>query len=189
MDYLVWEEEASDVFCTLNYLLNVEKDYELYEGISRINSFPSDACFHMYKDKPKAIKLSDNIENITDVPVISQKLMEFVKSYKPKSVEFLPVTIFNHKGRVASKNYFIMNPLIVQDCIDLEKSKVKWWTKDSIVSWKKLILDTKQIDNTLLLFRAKYHPITIFIRRDFANAIEKEDFTGIEFDELYENKA
>ncbi len=185
-NYLVWSEENSDDYCILNYLLNVEKDFELKKGISRINNFPEDACFHMYKDSPNAIKLSDNIENFLSTPVISQKLMEFVKTHKPKSVEFLPVTIYNHQGKVASKNYFIMNPLIVQDCIDLEKSEVTWMTDGSIAGWNELTLDTKRIDDTLLLFRPKYNPSTIIIREDFANAIEEEDFTGIGFEELDE---
>ncbi len=184
---MVWIHGGSDIYCFLNSLSNVDNASEIYDGTSFIKDFPTDACFHMDESKPKAIKLADHVRNASGLHVVSQNLMEFIKSHNPESVEFLPVTIYNHKGRVASTEYYIMNPLIVQDCIDLEKMEVKWnpANKEKISSWKGgLILDTNRIDKTIQIFRPKYHTNTVLVRKDLATSIENDDFTQILFKEL-----
>ncbi len=186
-DYVVWVHGGSDIFCFLEPLSNVKRASKIFNGTPLVNDFPADACFHMDKDKPKAIKLGDDVKNASGHHVVSPKLMEFIKSHNPRSVEFLPVTIYNHKGQVASTEYNIMNPLIVLDCIDLEKTEVKWnpVIKERISRWKGgFTLDTNRIDNKIQIFRPKYRSSTILIRRDLATSIEKEDFTQIFFLEL-----
>lgn len=186
MNYLVWAASPVGGYCFFKCLKNVFDVYELKEGISRTENFPSNACFHMDDSHPKQKKLADNVANLDRFPVVFKKLKEFIASREPTSTEFLPVTIYNHKGRVASNEYFIINPLKIQDCINLEKSGVVWNAIDpeSISGWSRLVIDIDRIDKNLLFFRPKYKPNAVMVRRDLAKEISNEGFTGIYFYEV-----
>jgi len=188
MNYLVWQANPAGGYCTLEYLKNVDDPHELKRGESRGQGFPSDACFHMDKSHPKEIKLPDNIYNLDRMIVVSQKLKELVDSKKSPYTEFLPVTIINHKGRVASKDYFVVNPYRVEDCIALDQSDIDWNPIDSelISACFELVINEKRIDQGLLLFRPKYIPTIVMVREDLANAVMDGDFTGIRFVEIDE---
>lgn len=188
MDYLVWEVDPTGGYCALKYLGNVTDEYELKRGISRAKGFPSDACFHMDDSHPKDVKLADNVYNLDRMLVVSKQLKEFVESKKPKLTEFLPVTIYNHKGKIASRDYFIINPFNIQDCIDKEKSKIRWNKIDPelISSCFKLVIIPDKIDDSLVLFRPKNMPTIVMVREDLTKAISNEGFTGIRFRETDE---
>ncbi len=191
-NYVKWDCRTPDWCCVLNDIKNFDNELDLYKGLSMIDTFPEDVCFPMDPDFPKDIKLGDNIGNIDGMAVISKGLMEFIKSKGSESVEFLPVSILNHKGRIASKEYYIIHPLIVQDCIDLEKTKVVWssMSPKTITSFdSELILDTERMDENLLFFRMKHEPISIMTRKDLSEEIINKGFTGLLFRETNEIRA
>lgn len=186
MDYVAWEAVPTGNYCTLEYLKNVDDPHELKRGISRAEGFPSEACFRMDPSHPKNIKLADNIYNLDGMLVVSERLKEFVEAKKPKSTECLPVTIYNHKGRVASSSYFVINPFKIQDCIDKEQSRLRWnkIDPDLISSCSKLVVMPDEIDDSFLLFRPKHMPTIVMAREDLAEAISDQGFAGIEFTAL-----
>lgn len=188
MNYLVWEANPAGGFCTLEYLKNVDDPHELKRGTSRIDGFPSNACFHMDKSHPKEIKLPDNIYNLDRMVVVSRKLKKLVEDRKPLDTEFLPVTIVNHKGRVASEDYFIVNPYRIQECIELDKSDIDWNPIDAelISSCFELVIDKARIDPELLLFRPKHMPTIVMAREDLVKDIISGGFSGIHFVEIDE---
>ncbi len=189
-NYVVWSCKTPEGCCVLERIMNIQSKKALQKGKSLVENFPSDACFHMDDSFPKDIGIADNIRNISGLAVISKSHMEFIKSKDPASVESLPVSIFNHKGRVASSEYFVVHPLVVQDCINLKKTKnIGWSPMNSklILSWDgEMVLNEERMDNNLLFFRLKYKPKLIMIRRDLAEAITAEGFTGVFFEEITE---
>ena len=188
LEYLIWQSNPVGGFCTLEYLKNVDDPHELKRGISRTDGFPSEACFQMDASYPKEIKLADNIYNLDRMIVVSNRLKDFVEAKEPESTEFLSIEIFNHKGRMASEDHFIINPFAVIDCIDKDKSKLKWnkIDPDLIAGCYRLVLIKENIDNAPLLFRPKHLPTIVMIRDDLAEEITREDFTGIRFKETDE---
>jgi hypothetical protein len=82
----------------------------------------------------------------------------------------------------------VANPFMLQDCIDKKKSEIEWNDIDPelICSCSSLVLFPKKIDKDLLLFRPKHMPDVVLVRSDLAEAIEEEDFTGVDFVELDE---
>ena len=188
MEYVIWEANPAGGYCTLEYLKNVEDSHELKRGNSRADGFPSDACFKMDSSHPKEIKLADNVYNLDRMLVVSKKLKDFVESKKPSFTEFLAVAIYNHKGRVASKDYFIINPFKIQDCIDKDKSKLMWnkIDPDLISGCYKMVINPEKIDKGLLLFRPKHLPTISLVREDLAEEINKGKFTGIRFKDIDE---
>lgn len=186
--YKAWEVDTHGGFCTLTPLENVEDDFELQYGVSRLDNFTKEACFRMDPAFPKDIKLADNIQNIGGLIVVSKTLKQFVESYKPLFTEFLPVTIYNHKDRIESSDYFILNPYQVIDCIEVDDSDIEWNEIDPelISACFDLVLDEDRLDEKLLLFRPRYMPTVVLVREDLAEKLRKADFTGLRFTELEE---
>lgn len=188
MNYFVWQANPSGGYCTLEYLKNVDEPHEIKRGFSRAADFSEEACFHMDASHPKEVKLADNIFNLDRMLVVSKSLKEIVESESPPFTEFLPVSIYNHKGRVASTEYFIINPFDLQDCIDQNQSKLKWNKIDPelISGCYNLVISPEKIEENRLLFRPKYLPTIVLVREDLVDMIKAKGFTGIRFKELDE---
>lgn len=69
----------------------------------------------------------------------------------------MPLAIYNHKGRLASSDYFIVNPLGTVDALDLERSQIEWLGSD-IVEIEKRVLDPEKLKGAPDLFRLKEEP-------------------------------
>ncbi len=182
-EYEIWEANPSGTFCTLGPLENVEDEFEIKRGVSRAEGFPSDASFEMDPAYPKDIQLADNIYNLEGLPVVSKGLKEVVEGRQPKETEFLQVAIINHKGRVASDEYYILNPYGTVDCIDKEESDIEWneIEKDLISSCFGLVLDESRVDFERLMFRPRYVPTIVLVRGDLADELTEAGFSGLRF--------
>ncbi|MDF3819370.1 hypothetical protein P3G55_05645 [Leptospira sp. 96542] len=180
---VVWEWDVGENFCVLDGIQNVEDEYQLSKGISRANGFPTDASFTMSAMHRKYVALADNISNLNRALVVSRKLKEAIEARSPQDVEFLSVSIFNHKQKLASKDYFIINPLNVVDCIDKEKSKYRWnhIAPDKMSSCTKLVLKPEVIHPELLLFRPRHLEYYVLVDPALAVVLEAEGFTGLCF--------
>jgi hypothetical protein len=184
-NYVFWSVRVEPNFCALSRLDNVENSLDLQKGIF-IGIFPENATFFMDKNFPKAIKLADNVYNLRGLIVVSKKLKEFIEKTEPPNVEYLPVSIINHKGRIASKDYFIINPFVPQDCIDLQNSDIQWNAIDPeiISACFEMVIDETRIDPSITIFRLKYYPTKILVKRDMANKILNGGFIGTRFIEI-----
>lgn len=185
-DIVIWESNAEGKYCVLGVLQDVDKVYEIKRGVPRADGFPASAHFEMDKRYPRQVKLADSISNLEGMPVVSSRLKALLESRKPPAVELLRVSIINHKGRDAGAEYFIVNPLCVIDCIDKEKSEIKWNAikPDKISGCLKLVLDLGAAGDDVLLFRPKHLEKIVAVRRDLADAITDGGFTGVNFTEV-----
>ena len=181
-DYVVWQFEDVPHSFVLDRLERVEKVFELIEGIPRAASFPKDAKFSVDPDFPNDIGLIDVFDNTYHLTVISEKLKDFIVGLSPAAVEFLPITLLNHKSRPAGK-YFILHPIDPVDALDIDKSEVTWDLADDTVvdGIKRIALKKSALDYDRLLFKLKYFYDHILIRRDLAERIRKEGFTGFRY--------
>lgn len=189
--HLVWRTNPGKKYCGLQGLRNVPRQFEINRGISRAHGFPADAHFTMNKAYPKQVAVSDSLENMDDMVVVSAALRDFVETQAPRSLEILPVRIINHKGRDVGQPFWILNPLEIVDCIDQAASKVRFGALDptEIVTYEKLMLDPSAIPADLLLFRPKFLEGAVMVRRDVADAIVAKGFTGLAFIEIDQFRA
>jgi hypothetical protein len=187
-NFLVWESDVDPPFCTLTTIGGVERDWELQRGVSRRKGFPADAEFSMNPDFPRDRKLADNIPNGSQLVVVSRAVKETVEAAQPPKVEYLPVRIIDHKGRLAADDYLIVNPFDPQECIDLERSDLMWNAiePDLICGCYKLVLDETKIAEGTKIFMAKHLPATVFIHRELADTLTDAGFSGVDFVELDE---
>lgn len=179
---LIWRNDYEEGFCVIESPEGIERDYELSVGASRAQGWSSDVICRMNPEYPDDLQLSDNLFGTLYI-IVSKRIMEFLLKKQIGNVEFLPVTILNHKGRVASKEYYIMNPLDVIDCIDLDRSGVKWnrIEPDMIESCEKLVLKDDAVQATSKVFRPKFWPTEILIRKELAEDLVSSGRTGLQF--------
>jgi hypothetical protein len=181
-NYQIWQADPNGGFCCLTHLQNVPRTFDIANGVSREQGFPADAQFQMNPAYPKDVMLPDNFSNLEGFAVVSNRLKTFLEGKEIPAVEYLQVAIVNHKGRLASPDCFILNPLTVQDCIDVSASQVKWNAIDrSILSLNALVLDDTKIDPRFLLFRPAGLLEVILVHRDLASELVAQQFTGLRF--------
>lgn len=187
-NYVIWTHylDKKKNHCVLEDLDNVDDDFELKKGVPRLNGFPDNAVYNFDPEYPKNIVLSDNLFNINRLIVASKSLKEFIESKNPKNVEFLPVSIINHKGRVADKDFFIIHPIHPQDCLNVKASGGVWsdFIDDEIDEVDRLVIDEDVVDPEVLLFRVKFFYDPIFVRRELADEISAKGFSGVRWIEL-----
>jgi hypothetical protein len=183
---VVWTDKAEKHGCALKDLSGVDDVWELLDGLPRAERFPDDASYSMHPDFPDDTLLTDSLINSDMLIVASPKLKAFVEARKLKKVEYLPLRIIDHKGKVASKDYFIIHPIEPVDCLDLEASGAIRSTIDTetIRKVKRLVLDESKLDPDRELFRPKGFYRATLVRRALAQAIDAAGFTGVRWTEL-----
>jgi hypothetical protein len=186
--FVIWRYAQVDGACMLGALQGVEDSYELRDGIPRAKGFPGKANFRMDPDFPDDTVLIDNLRSENFLIVASLRLSDFVQGIVPGRVEYLPVTILNHKGKVASRDYRLINPIEPIDCLDMElcKAEPDIIDPDSIRSVERLVIKEDKIPEARWMFRPKGLYRVILVRRELADKIKAEKFTGVRWLELDE---
>jgi len=165
------------------HLENYEDDFMLLEGEPVADEFPTDAAYRMNADFPDDIALEDAAFNLDNQLVAGERLQAFLRERVPADdVEFLPVSLINHKGR-AESGYAIANVVRHVDCVDQEATSFEWNALDdtAMVDVKNLTIDPERVPDDVLLFRLAHVTDVIGVRRDLAETLEAEGFTGLDF--------
>jgi hypothetical protein len=183
-NYMIWETQVVPHAFVLDELkwnnAKLNLDVELRNGISCKKSFPSDAVFTVDPESPNNVGLADTFYNASRLVLASPKLKEFIESFRPPEVEFLPFSLLNHKSKPAG-TYFIIHPIHPVDALDLKASGAVRSKRNPnrIESIKKLVIDENKIDPSRLLFKLNYFYKCVLVRQHLAEAISKQGFTGI----------
>ena len=186
MDWVIWLTVAAGNVCYLEGIDNVPRERDLRRGVPFGNSFPKDARMDMSKRHKKETGLNDELPNDRSSKVCSKRLVDFLRSKKLPAVEYLPVKIIDHKGKVASADYFIVHPVNLQPALDLKASKPTYNTilTTQIDEVERLVLDPKGIAPGLRMFRLVGLSRPVLVDRALADEMTKQKFVGTEFVEL-----
>ena len=187
MSYLFWDFVFDDGYCVCKSIEGFEASHKLKKGEKVGDIFPDTVFFQMDPDFPKDIMLADNVRN-SGFLLVSQKLKSFLEQNELNNTEYLKVKILNHKGRVASDEFYIINPLDFADAINFSQSKVKWnnITPDIIASCTKLRLDENKIPTYYKMFRLKFFPRRVLVSYELKEKISNAGFSGLSFKSLEE---
>jgi hypothetical protein len=184
--FLLFTGTLKSEFAACKFIEGFEDDYKLRKGIPVAKEWPADVVMPMDPNFKTRIKLSDHLYNRASVILASERLCDFFRTEQIPDVEYLPVTIINHKKRPERAKYSIVHLINSPDCIDKKKSELDWnaINPDDITSVRRLTLDESKIAKTAVLFRAKHLKGGIFVRRDLAKKLQTQGFTGIVFKEI-----
>lgn len=137
------------------------------------NIWPADARCQM-SSKFGGMVLADFVSNTLQLFIVHKRVREVMERVNRGPTEYLPLSIFNHKQRLASKDYFVANPLGTHDVLDLKKSDIEWSGKD-VVGVDKFVLDPVKMKRAPDFFRPQESPGSYFISKRIATELQKLD--------------
>jgi len=160
-------------------------NHRMARGFPMGADYPADAQWAMC-DRYKGIKLSTLITCVDRILVLLKPAMEIFRDIGVP-MECLPFTLLNHKGRVASKDYFIVNPLGTLDCLDIQKSDIEWLDDQvggEVIHVYEHVLGPKKIANAPPVFRTKEDPYCIVLNETVAERLRALNPTNVYLTEI-----
>ncbi len=186
MSHRVWKHKNEGNSCMLMHPEGIDRDWELYQGVARAAGFHPGAVFRMSNDYRRNVGLPDNLMNCAGLIVIHRRLRAFLEAKGLRRVEYLPVTIINHKRRVASTDYVILHAVVPQGALDLQRSGVTYSAiiPTDIAGVDELVLDPQRIEPGVHLFRLESFGFPLIVERSLSQEILQAGFTGVTFIDL-----
>lgn len=180
--YFETATEAVRGGCSATYLSDRTFVWGLATGIPLAGVWPDDMTVSMNPERPKDVALLDSIDNLEGRLLASPRLAGFLKEQALPDVEYLPVAVLDHKGRVASSDFCIVHCCRVVDCVDQQASDFTWdgLERPSMVV-STMVLDPKALTDDMRLIRPKYVPGKVLFRADLMQALNQQKFTGLGF--------
>ena len=184
MYYVLKEtDDETNAYLDLETPDAIPKQYQLFEGVSRLDGWPDDVVFEFSKDRSEGMNLTDYVENSPQWLIISDRFKAILEQFREENIEYLPIKIKNHKGRMASEHYWIANFLVLTEAVDRESSIFDDdpGSEDGIFSFDKLVLRQDILKSGPVIFSLKEEPMTVIARQDLVERIKEEGLTGVEF--------
>ncbi len=159
------------------------KSYYMKKGKRIGEFFPADAQFFMTDEYP-GIRLHSLIGNIKSYLILSKEVTDVLKKICTCEIEYLPFQLINHKKRVASTDYSIVNVIDTYDCLNPVASELKYTSDGSPIDSDKYVIDPDKMANAPHLFRTKEFPFVYVVDSVLAEIIAENKFTNINLRKL-----
>lgn len=122
------------------------------------------------------------LEFVSGKPVVSEKVMQVLKSCLAHEVEFLPLI---HDELDIS----LINVTNILDCVNWQKSEVKWFKEKYFLGFDKLVFDFAKIpENTYMFKIEELAEGTIFVTGLFKELIEEYQLPGLDFSVVFDSE-
>jgi len=151
--------------------------YRMAMGYRMGSDYPQDARVAMSRDKP-GFQLASVIGNTNAFLIVDAVMRETIAGARLGEVEFLRLAIIDHKRRVASADYCIVNPIGTVDCMDLEASTIEWF-EDEIVEVEQHVFDRNKVVDAPDLFRVKQTPRAYVMSKALADRCQAAGATNL----------
>jgi hypothetical protein len=180
-NYVIWRYKLLKHGAALTNLRGLERAFRLTDGTPLAASFPADVSLQFNPDFPNDLLLADNMKNTSSLAIVSERLAAVVRDQVTTGIELLPVSLLDHKGGVASKDYFIVHPVDPLDCIDREQSvfEESLIARGEIEFFDRLVLDDTRIPAERKVFRLKGFPDIILVQRELAEHLDGQGMSGL----------
>jgi hypothetical protein len=182
--YVIVSADPGTRYALLQKVENLGEDFNFRAGMEA--KAWKDVRFHMDPGFPKQIQLPDYVENLHGHIIVSARFKDLVQRHQSEHLQCLPITIIDHKGRVASTEYWFLNPYRLQDAIDQKASALTWNKIDPtrISGCGRLVLDESRIDQGAHLFRLAHMPTRPVMSATLADAVQAAGMTGVDFESV-----
>lgn len=166
-------------------LLNMEKMLRLLMGVSLADDMPTNLQFSADPDYPNDLLMLDSFGNTQSVIPISPKLKTFLEQKNIPNLEFIPVDMLDHKGRVIAQ-YFLLHSTEVIDAIDKDETdlEVDDLNEEMYDSVDDLTLINESVPSHIQIFKVKGLYDVTCISKALAQEIDDNGFTGISWKEI-----
>jgi hypothetical protein len=155
----------------------------LAQGRSVKGLYPESPRIDLSEENP-GLRLESFIGNSKRMLVVSSPLRALLEQWcQGQEVEYLPVHIYNHRGRLHANDYSIVNPLGTLDCADLERSDVKM-AEGEVVRVNRIVLSPAKLERPPHLFRVREAPHFYVVSEALAEALKAGGFTNVVLEPL-----
>jgi hypothetical protein len=90
------------------------------------------------------------------------------------NIAYYPVTLRDQNTNEVEGGYWLVNILGLLDCVDMAKSKVKWWPSGMGFNFLSMVID-EQKTHGAKLFRLKDDPTKVIINEELKAFFDKTD--------------
>lgn len=150
--------------------------------------FPRGAYLNMDAKYPKDVRLVDqpSVFGMGRV-LLGSRVVDYLKPLELEEVRWLPVELRDHKGRVASTEYYLLHSELIVDGIDPAASGAMWnpIAPDSMSGWDELTLKDDFVAPSLI-FRLRHIECFTFVTEELKDLIEEFGVENAYFEPLDE---
>jgi hypothetical protein len=157
------------------------KSWKLLEGERIAEDWPPDARIELQPENP-GLTLSSFLGSKSCGFVASKELREVIERHcAGVEIEYLSFTILDHRRRVLSTDYCVVNPIGTFDCLDLQASDIDWFDKkpDTILGFNERVLDRTRAMAAPQLFRPHRDESTYILGPALVEEIRQRGFTNL----------
>jgi hypothetical protein len=180
-NFVIWRYQPQPFAAILGKITGLERLFRLNNFTPLAEGFPDDVRLHFHPDFPTDLQLLDNMRNTDNIAVVSARLKQAIQDRTTSGVEYLPVSLVDHKGRTASDQYFIIHPVDPIDGVDRDESvfEESRLHPGRFEFFDKLVLDEQRIPPDRQLFGLEGFGDIMLVRRELATALDEQGFTGL----------
>jgi hypothetical protein len=154
------------------------------------SEYPEDAKIYMDDEHP-GIRIGSLIGNTNSYLIVATAVKEIIAVQCANvDIEYLSFTLYNHKKREHSKDYWIINSIGTRDCLNLDLSEIEYFNEPgdpydgAVVSVDRFVLDPAKLKDAPALFRIKEEPREYVINETLAKIFQEQGFTNIRLTEI-----
>jgi hypothetical protein len=146
--------------------------------------YPPDPRIQLREEQP-GIQLSPLLGNNINYLIVSTAFKETIQAHcQGVEIEYLPFDLYDHRGRLYSRDYFIINPIGSYDCLDEATSGIEYGPEGSVVAINHPQLHPVKVTGAPALFRVRHKPTVYIVDETLAAAIREKGFTNVRMREL-----
>lgn len=184
--FVIWQFEDVPRAYVPDDLLNMARLRDLWMGASFADDMPEGLQFTASPDYPKGTVMLDSFGNTESVIPISPRLKRFLQDKGIAGLEFLPVDMLDHAGDPIER-YFLLNAIDRIDAIDPTRTgelEIDDLNEAMYETVEDLVLRDDVIPADTQIFRVKGLYDVTCVRRELAEEIDDNGFTGIHWREV-----
>lgn len=161
--------------------------WRMARGAKVADRWPSKPAVIHPSDKTVAVKLPSIIPTTLSYLIVSSTVRKLIEVHCPEAeIEYLPLVLFSKKKREQSRDYCMVNPLGVVDCLDPTRSQIVYSqsTPGAVVGVDKFVLDPERLRTAPALFRIKEAPGEYVVNESLAEALRAPDLSNVHLSEI-----
>lgn len=147
--------------------------------------YPADARIYLQPESP-GLKLSSLLGNTVGYLVIDTPMKTILEKLDLRRTELLPFSLYDHRKRLRSKEYWIVNPVGTVDVVDRRASDIELLPDDpsQIVVVNRFVFDAKKLAHAPDLFRVPEEPQHYFVSERVPASWHGQGFTNLYLEEI-----
>jgi hypothetical protein len=157
-------------------------EYCMRQGERLSDHYPEGVNIKIKLDKRSpGIKLQALLGNLLSYLMVNTAAKDLIVSTCQCEIEALPFVLYNHKNRIHSKDYWILNPIGTFDCVNRAASNIQYLDTDPNqvtgvgLTPGSLVFDPAKLNNAPDLFRVPEEPARMFISEKLMQAMKAHD--------------